>query len=404
MNPNNKSATYIPALDGLRVIAVMLVILFHYWQQSWLEYSFMIPVINQRFTLIPLITTGYFGVELLFVLSGFGLYYPVAMSQNKRLEIKTYANKRFARIFPSFALCVIVSSLVRFDVFRNWGTFFDSLFWQLSFLSPFHQRWFTADFNSALWTMPTEVHFYLLLPLIILLFRKRPYLATGVAFFISECWSWYVRLNNFDRHLLLMHKNQLPGMLNCFVGGMLAAHILSELKNSLTQEQKEKFAPAFSFGMLLCAMFYIWLCVWTNSIRYNINSMDHELMMRSTFAVAIVGMVVCSGMAGKSIQWLLGNKLMKFISGISYQLYLWHFLICIYFKMIVLIPYNTQYEMPMYDEAWRAPYFFSCLAATFIIAIVVTYLFELPLTKWITRKRIVRGRAPVAYAKHDISM
>ena len=99
---------YIDTLDGWRAIAAVLVMMFHYWQQSWVTMEIHIGSLKLDF--LPMISMGGLGVEILFILSGFCLYYPLAMHPERRLHIGSYVYKRCVRILPSYLLCVIVCS------------------------------------------------------------------------------------------------------------------------------------------------------------------------------------------------------------------------------------------------------------------------------------------------------
>lgn len=93
-------ADYVDTLDGFRALGVLLVMIFHLWQQSWFTFAF--TVFGYRVDFTNIVVNGSFGVELLFVLSGFCLYYPLAMHPGRRLRLGQYAFKRAVRILPSY--------------------------------------------------------------------------------------------------------------------------------------------------------------------------------------------------------------------------------------------------------------------------------------------------------------
>jgi hypothetical protein len=63
-------------VDGLRGIAILLVLLFHYWQLSW--WTIPIPGLPAQYNLEFVQVAGYLGVELFFFISVFCLFYPHA--------------------------------------------------------------------------------------------------------------------------------------------------------------------------------------------------------------------------------------------------------------------------------------------------------------------------------------
>ena len=76
---------YVDTLDGFRALGVLLVMIFHFWQQSWFTFSF--TVFGYRVDFTNIVVNGSFGVDILFILSGFCLYYPLAMHPERRLHV-----------------------------------------------------------------------------------------------------------------------------------------------------------------------------------------------------------------------------------------------------------------------------------------------------------------------------
>ena len=103
---------YLDTLDGFRAAATLLVLLFHYWQQSWVGYSWQVRLgtYTLNINLEPWIITGGLGVEILFLLSGFCLFYPLAMNPEREFNAREFAYKRFVRILPSYYLCFLVGA------------------------------------------------------------------------------------------------------------------------------------------------------------------------------------------------------------------------------------------------------------------------------------------------------
>ena len=80
-------------LNGLRFISVIAVILYH--------------------SKISLFNSGFIGVDIFFVLSGFFIT-QILLNQNKSnsLDIFLFLNKRFRRILPALIFVMITSSLI----------------------------------------------------------------------------------------------------------------------------------------------------------------------------------------------------------------------------------------------------------------------------------------------------
>ncbi len=91
---------YIPALTGLRAVAAYLVFLHHYNPAS--PGTLAHRVFEQ----------GYIGVTVFFVLSGFLMYhrYADAYFRQENWSWQRYLQNRFARIYPLYALLLLITA------------------------------------------------------------------------------------------------------------------------------------------------------------------------------------------------------------------------------------------------------------------------------------------------------
>ncbi len=131
----------LPELDGIRGMALILVILTH--------------MINSQDFLIPV--TGKMGVWLFFVLSAFLLssYFLAAPARTREIwEWLNYLIRRILRVYPLYVLVI----LFNFFFFKiggiNEGNLTDHIL--------------LNDGVTHFWTMPVEIHFYFVLPVVIL--------------------------------------------------------------------------------------------------------------------------------------------------------------------------------------------------------------------------------------------
>ena len=73
---------HVDVLDGVRAIAVLIVVWFHIWQQSWLMPILQTPGLSfmnvSKIDIDWLPRTGYIMVTMMIFLSGFCLYLPYA--------------------------------------------------------------------------------------------------------------------------------------------------------------------------------------------------------------------------------------------------------------------------------------------------------------------------------------
>ncbi len=160
-SPREKKALdHITPLDGLRGIAVILVLCIHF---GW-TFPETTPVSH---ALRELLWVGWVGVDLFFVLSGYlitrGLVAP--SSQASGVRLRKFWARRVLRIFPLYYIVLLVGSAVCVAVgvaiptlpywfyFQNYALAYD----------PYVLRW-TAPF----WSLAIEEQFYFLWPLLAL--------------------------------------------------------------------------------------------------------------------------------------------------------------------------------------------------------------------------------------------
>ena len=96
----------IPALDGLRGLAILLVLLHHF--------TVLIPqtMVERWFVRLTTVESGIHGVDLFFVLSGFLITGILLDSKGKRGYYKNFYKRRVLRIFPLYYLVLFFSFCV----------------------------------------------------------------------------------------------------------------------------------------------------------------------------------------------------------------------------------------------------------------------------------------------------
>jgi peptidoglycan/LPS O-acetylase OafA/YrhL len=156
-------------LDGLRGVAILLVIGYHFFSR-WVpprSAQDLYPY-GDVFARVPLFRFGDFGVELFFVISG----YVIAMTLFRCRSLGEFALRRFARLWPAMALC----SLLTFLVLRALAAppFAASALHfvpSLTFIDPVLFRAVTGNegfdwMDGGYWSLFVEVRFYAFVALI----------------------------------------------------------------------------------------------------------------------------------------------------------------------------------------------------------------------------------------------
>jgi peptidoglycan/LPS O-acetylase OafA/YrhL len=138
----------IPSLDGLRGIAAIAVMAFHF-------NIFFLPQAR-----LPFVGRGYLAVDLFFLLSGFVMahVYGLKLASNWRAHWEEFAIARFARIYPLFALTLLAVMIVHLSDPRLSPVSFSvrSLALQPILL----QQWSGLSWNYPSWSISTEVEAY----------------------------------------------------------------------------------------------------------------------------------------------------------------------------------------------------------------------------------------------------
>ena len=86
---------YLYALDGMRAISLIFIVIFHTFQQSWIFYNLKISPDKYLFNFEIFQRYGYVAIDSFFVLSGFCLFYPIARSMFGECEFRGKKNLSF---------------------------------------------------------------------------------------------------------------------------------------------------------------------------------------------------------------------------------------------------------------------------------------------------------------------
>jgi peptidoglycan/LPS O-acetylase OafA/YrhL len=165
-----RSPTRIPALDGLRGLAALVMVLYHLFVAGWSDS----PSIHllQKFT-----TAGWVGVDLFFVLSGFLITRILLNSLDSTSFFGTFYARRALRIFPLYYLVVFFVIAFPNLLAIHWSglqwVYLANLQNNLGFF--LSRPWFRAhppDLAAIqhLWTLGLEQQFYFAWPLVIFFF------------------------------------------------------------------------------------------------------------------------------------------------------------------------------------------------------------------------------------------
>ena len=170
----------VPELDGLRGMAILMVVVFHYLEEQGLVAGKGATAVLQRVVLM-----GWSGVDLFFVLSGFLIGGILMDARESPSYFKTFYARRVFRIIPIYYLWILAYVVLagvagpflrahsNSGVIQGPGSFAFSyfLFLQNCMIIPFAGlagAWF-----AHLWSLAVEEQFYLISPLVVRILSGR---------------------------------------------------------------------------------------------------------------------------------------------------------------------------------------------------------------------------------------
>lgn len=379
-----RSANYLAAADILRVVCISLVGWYHIWQQSWLDPGFHVG--SYYVNLQQLVRNGYMMVDTLLVLSGFLLALPYASArfgQGRRPTVKEFYVKRFWRIFPSYALSILLVlvlwALPR-GLYDSPGFMAKDLITHLTFT---HNLWGDTYFGTpllgVLWTMGVEVQFYLLFPLIALFYEERPGLTCLVLTLTALCFRLWV----YHREGTVLWVNQLPCMLDLFACGMAAAWVYTKLA-AKDPRPGVRWALMACAVLALCVLFQI---LYKQTLGDGDTVRRGQLMLRLPLGVAGGIFLVCGCLQPAGVSRVFGNPVTRFFAGISYNFYIWHQFLAVRLKAWHLPDYASELPNQAGEQPWQTRYTYLCFAAAIAAGALFTYLWERPVYKWAMKQK-----------------
>jgi peptidoglycan/LPS O-acetylase OafA/YrhL len=379
----------IATIDGLRGVAIILVVWFHTWQITWLANP--LPLTN--LSLQPLAETGFLGVALFFFISGFVIVLPFARARNvggAAPSMRHFASRRFAKIFPSYALCIVAMLAIGYQTYPSANAAIKDVVFHLLFI----HDWFattTGTIDGVMWSLGVEVQFYLLFPLIVFAFVRRPLLTTLALFAVANGWRVWCLLSS--HYFFEQRLEQLPAYIDDFAAGMFAAYLFVVLPQRAPRLAARRWF--FSALMLVGIVASLTLINDCYAHRYDPEwPSPWSVAWRSSLALAFAATALGALFAHRPLQSLLANRALLFLAAISYNLYLWHQPIARKLLAWHIPPYATA--DPKTDPHWQIAFTLIAVAAALAFSAAVTFGFEQPLLRLRShrRPRLIPSRSP----------
>lgn len=331
------------ALDGLRGLAALAVVVLHVWMYTDANF----PAPGRTDVLDRVIGELRIAVELFFVLSGFLLAQP--WIRGRAPSLGRYALRRFARIAPAYWAAVLGTLLL----IHGSGHGRDIDLHDLPKFMLFVANIFPETRNQLdppLWSLHIEVSFYVVLPLIglALLRAKRQWLVCVALIVAGLAYTTIGTIHAWPPEATWT----LPSYLGAFAAGILAA----------TVEPQRGLTP-FIF-VLAGTVAVVGNAVWhsgggTGVAGHAIADLPGSL----GFAAIVWGIAARPGR-------LLSSPPLRVLGTLSFGVYLWHMPV-----MYALQLHDRFPERFLPAIAWVLPF-------TFALATLSWFLIEKPVIAW----------------------
>lgn len=385
--PGNARADYADAGDFLRVACVLLIGWYHIWQQSWLNPD--LHIFGATLRLYPIVACGYMFVDLMLLLSGFLLMLGYLSGRGRKL--RSFYVARAGRILPSYLFCMAVMLLIALLVpgsgYGSGAHLRTDLLAHLSFThNLFPESYSFTKLNGALWTLAVEVQFYLIFPFLARAFERDSACSYAGMAALGVLSRIAIAIFAKDTSLYI---NRLSAMLDVYANGMLAAMIFHRLQQRPQRAWQAWLSTLLT--LLSAALIYAIL-------NRQLGSSGDGLRLGQLFwrfPLSALGSVflVCGSRSIYGLRRLMSNRIVRFLSGISFNFYIWHQFLAVQLKKWRIPAYSG--DMPNRDgqQPWQSRYTLLCFLAALLAAALLTYLLEKPCAKWIKRSLSSRKEA-----------
>jgi peptidoglycan/LPS O-acetylase OafA/YrhL len=350
-NAHSARPAYRPEIDGLRALAVISVIIYHF---------------NKN-----LLPGGYLGVDIFFVISGYVITSSLYGSASKRLGdfLFDFYSRRMKRLAPALVLCVAVAGILiclfNPDPGDSLQTGIRSLFGFSNFYlfrtaTDYFARSSELNVFTHTWSLGVEEQFYLLFPVLLWFLspdrlpsgRMRRLVAVIGALSVASLFSFvYLNINNQAAAFFLVTSRFWELGAGCLLFLTLKHKSVNGVFANL---------PPLAVTALLVAALYIPL----------------QFTVQATVVVVFLTTVLIACLRPQTAAYVIFTRpIVVYFGLISYSLYLWHWIVITLSRWTVGIHW------------WSAPVQFVLM---FLLAAASHHYVEKPLrsAEWSSSRRM----------------
>lgn len=368
---NHSKLGHIPALDGVRGVAILLVLFNHFspegFYDNWLAKIFQ-----------PITGNMTVGVDLFFVLSGFLITGILLRSKSSAHYFRNFYVRRALRIFPLyyFVLIILAIGLRTIPSWKNLTTLRDAWPWywfygtnylvsRTGFAFLDHPQVSLGHF----WSLAVEEHFYFFWPTMVWLLSRRGLTRLCIALMIIAplCRAYAVL---FGQGILFTYVATQCRMDSLAIGGLIAILIQT---NTVAQLLKRFGWIAIVSALASVACFALderTLQFAGGSLRL---ARPIAVASYSFYAFAFAGFLLLALVPGGRLNRLMSQRWLRFFGVYSYGMYIYHRMI-----LNTLTTWFSMRRLAYHGHIWTAviPHYALCIGTTALIAVASYHLFE----------------------------
>lgn len=287
---------YLPQLDGLRALAILMVFVHHAYA-------------------VPLLWSG---VDLFFILSGY-LITNILLRDSARMTfgalLRHFYRRRAQRILPAYALALALIALFSTANWRQLWPFYAFFLQNL----PYAFHWVGFGPLIPLWSLAVEQHFYLVWPFLVFFLPRRALVPTllGILVAVPLLRALCTPLFAFPEAIYVL----TPFRIDTMVAGALAALLLPRLHAQHTLRWAQ-----LAMVLGLCAYA---LLARSPAFRRGENTVLFNTWGYTLNIVILGALFVWTALASER-SWLyrvLSSRALRLLGRVSYTFYLLHLLV-----------------------------------------------------------------------------
>jgi peptidoglycan/LPS O-acetylase OafA/YrhL len=398
-------ANHILVLDGLRGLAILLVMQHHFWGLAFGLGGRQATIGVDRYA-ARVFGVGWCGVDLFFVLSGFLITGILYGAKHSNFYFRNFYARRFLRIFPlyyAFLLLIFIvwpqfewSSLRHFAETAQLDQIHHSQLWYWSYMINIGSgfRYFHAEVpivHSQFWSLAVEEQFYLVWPLLVLLLSRRTMMTVCGGLVVGALVFRYVLVDpssaswaNFNAaHVLL------PARVDTFALGSLLALALRGGTNFVKYKTHALAVGGVALTVLI--VFFV--------RHHGLSALDKDVQTIGFSALALLFaallVLAVASVPASPLHRLFTSSGLRMLGRYSYAIYVFHLLFA--FELAGLAARHGWARTVFGSQIpFNAMFSATCTAAVIVLGWLSWHLFEKQVLK--LKRYVPYGRSPAAAA------